>query len=105
MYAYPAYEAMSRARQAPAEPPPGRAELRRTRAEQPSRDMHELRSRRRAARRRRRVARVDVGLGVLCAVVLLLVTDGVASAGLFGIVLLSACALSLVLERRRSRRP
>jgi Flp pilus assembly protein TadB len=70
----------------------------------PSRDMSQLRSRRREARRRRRLVRVDLGLGLLGAIVLLLATPGLAIATLLALVLIALCVLSVVLERRRSRR-
>jgi Flp pilus assembly protein TadB len=68
------------------------------------RDMSQMRSRRRAARRRRRLARLDLGFGVLGAVVLLLATPGLAIAALVALVLIAVCILSVALERRRSRR-
>jgi hypothetical protein len=67
-------------------------------------DMTQLRARRRDARRRRRLARVDLGLGVLVALVVLLVSAGLAIAGLISLVMLALCALSIVLERRRRAR-
>ena len=79
--------------------PPAREPVART-----SRDMAQLRSRRREARRRRRLARVDLGLGLLGAIVLLLLTPGVAIAALLALVVLALCVLSLVVERRRARR-
>jgi predicted membrane metal-binding protein len=63
-----------------------------------------LRARRREAHRRRRLLRVDLGLGLLGAVLLLILTPGVAIAALFALVLLAVCILSVVLERRRARR-
>lgn len=71
---------------------------------QPSRDMAQLRSRRRDAHRRRRLLRVDLGLGLLGAIVLLILTPGVAIAALLALAVLALCVVSVVLERRRSRR-
>jgi hypothetical protein len=56
--------------------------------------------RRRDARRRRHVARVDLGLGVAGAVVLLLATPGLAITALVALIVLVLCLLTLVLERR-----
>lgn len=85
--------------------PPSRALTRRAEGAEPRlRDMSQLRSRRRAARRRRRLARLDLGLGVLGALVLLLATPGLAIAAIGALVLIGVCIVSVVLERRRSRR-
>jgi Flp pilus assembly protein TadB len=70
----------------------------------PVRDMAQLRVRRREARRRRRLLRVDLGVGVLCAIVLLLATPGLAIAAILALILISLCIGSVVLERRRSRK-
>jgi hypothetical protein len=67
-------------------------------------DLSELRARRRLARRRRRLARIDVGLGVLVAIVLLIVSPGLAITGLVALATLGVCLVSLALERRRSAR-
>lgn len=67
-------------------------------------DISHLRARRREARRRRYVARVDVGLGVLGALVLLLATPGLAITLIFALLVLGLCLLSVVLERRSARR-
>jgi uncharacterized iron-regulated membrane protein len=72
-------------------------------AESP-RDMSDLRARRRNARRRRRRARLDVSLGLLGAIVLLLVSPGLAIAAVVALALIVLCALSVVLERRAGRR-
>jgi hypothetical protein len=64
----------------------------------------ELRARRRLARRRQRVARIDLGLGVLGAIVLLLATPGLAITALIALLVLALCALSVIVERRRRRR-
>jgi peptidoglycan/LPS O-acetylase OafA/YrhL len=81
---------------------------------EPSRDMSHVRARRREARLRRRAARLDVGVGLFGAIVLIIVTPGLAVAAIFALLALALCALSVVLERRkrsrvraspRSRRP
>jgi Flp pilus assembly protein TadB len=67
------------------------------------RDIARLRARRRAALRRRRLLRVDLGLGVFVAIVLLVATPGLAIAAIMAGLLLALCVLSVVLERRRRR--
>jgi hypothetical protein len=71
----------------------------------PPADIARLRARRRDARRRRRLARVDLGLGVLGALVLLIATPGLAIAALLAGVVLAGCVASFVIERRRRTRP
>ena len=66
-----------------------------------SRDVSQLRARRRQARRRRRLARLDLGLGVLAAIVLIVATPGFAISGLIALIVLAACAVSFIRERRR----
>lgn len=68
------------------------------------RDMSLLRARRREADRRRRLFRVDLGVGALIALVLLLATPGVAIAAILAGVILLACAVSIAVQRRRRRR-
>ena len=68
------------------------------------RDMSRLRERRRQARRRRGLLRLDVGLGVVGAIVLLLATPGLAIAALVALLLLVVCAVSLAWERRSARK-
>ncbi|MGO8906536.1 MAG: hypothetical protein ACLQMH_13070 [Solirubrobacteraceae bacterium] len=68
------------------------------------RDMAELRSRRREADRRRRLVRVDLGLGLLGAIALLIFTPGLAIAALLALLLVVLCMVSVVAERRRARR-
>jgi hypothetical protein len=68
------------------------------------RDMSHLRARRLQARRRQRLLRVDLGLGVLGAIILLLATPGLAIAAIFALALLLLCVLSIVLERRIAAR-
>ncbi len=77
--------------------------LPRRRVEGPQRpaDVARLRARRRDARRRQRAARIDIGIGVLAAIVLLLVSPGLAIAGLIGLLVLIACGVSVWRERRR----
>jgi Flp pilus assembly protein TadB len=67
-------------------------------------DMTELRARRREARRRTRLARVDLGLGFLGALILLLATPGLAISSLIAGIVLAACIISMVVERRRRAR-
>ncbi|HEX7610556.1 MAG TPA: hypothetical protein VF380_07775 [Solirubrobacteraceae bacterium] len=67
-------------------------------------DMTELRARRRQARRRTRLARIDLGLGFLGALILLFATPGLAISSLIGGAVLAACIISMVVERRRRRR-
>jgi hypothetical protein len=47
---------------------------------------------------------VDLGLGLLGAIVLLLATPGLAIAAVVALLVLSLCVLSVVLERRAARR-
>ncbi len=71
------------------------------------RNAAEVRLRRREAReaqRRRGLLRMDVAIGVLCAIVLLLATPGVAFAAIVALFVLAACAASVAIEHRRSRR-
>ncbi len=70
----------------------------------PPADISALRMRRRQARRRRRLARVDVGLGVAGALVLLIASPGLAITGLIAALVLAACVVSFLVQRRRSRR-
>ncbi len=60
----------------------------------------DLRSRRREARRRRRLARVDLGLGVAGALVLALVSPGLAITGLVAVLVLAASLVSAFVGRR-----
>jgi len=66
--------------------------------------MARLHARRQQARRRRQLARLDMGLAAAAALLLLLMAPGLAIAGLVAGLVLALCALSLLLERRRSRR-
>lgn len=86
---------MSAARQShrgPAQPTP------------PPADIVALRTRRRQARRMRRLARVDVGLGVFGALVLLIASPGLAITGLIALLVLAACVISVLVQRRSHRR-
>ncbi len=66
----------------------------------PPADLGALRARRRQARRRRRLARVDVGLGVAGAIVLLIVSPGLAITGLVAALVLAVCGISSLVQRR-----
>jgi Flp pilus assembly protein TadB len=67
----------------------------------PPADIARLRVRRREARRRRQLARIDLGLGVLGALVLWIATPGLAIAALIAGIVLAACVTSFVVQRRR----
>jgi Flp pilus assembly protein TadB len=68
------------------------------------RDLSQLHARRRQERRRRNLARLDVGLGLVCAVVLIVATPGLAITALVALLVLVVCGLSFVLERSLTRR-
>ncbi|HEX3518236.1 MAG TPA: hypothetical protein VHT29_04295 [Solirubrobacteraceae bacterium] len=68
------------------------------------RDISQLQARRRAAERRRRLFRLDIGLGVLMAVILLIVTPGLAIAAVLAVAMLLGCVASVVIARRRRRK-
>jgi Flp pilus assembly protein TadB len=70
-------------------------------ATKPLKDMSYLHARRRQASRRRHLFRVDIGLGLLIAVVALLLAPGVAIVAVGALLVLAICALSILLERRR----
>jgi Flp pilus assembly protein TadB len=70
-------------------------------AGQSARHVSELQARRRAARRRRHLARVDLGIGLCAAAVLLIVTRGLAIAAVVALAVLMLCGVSWVVERRR----
>lgn len=67
-------------------------------------ELAELRTRRRQARRVQRLARVDVGLGVFGALVLLIASPGLAITGLIALLALAACMISALVQRRIHRR-
>jgi len=70
----------------------------------PPKDLSQLRSRRREARRRRNIARADVAFGLLAAIiVLLLLAPGLAIVAIAALLVLVACVVSIVVERWRSR--
>jgi Flp pilus assembly protein TadB len=73
---------------------------------EPPREDSERHARRRRARasRSRRLARVDLGLGFLLAVVLLLASPGLAIAAIVALLVLLACAISLLIQRCVARR-
>jgi Flp pilus assembly protein TadB len=53
--------------------------------------------------RRRRLLRLDIGFGLLAAVVALLIAPGLAVAALLALAVLAVCLLSLAVGRWRSR--
>jgi hypothetical protein len=64
-------------------------------------DVSRLHARRREARRRRHLARVDVGLGLVGAGVLVIATPGLAITGLVALIVLALCGGMFALDRRR----
>ena len=68
------------------------------------RDPGALRARHRSARRRRRVARLDVAIGLVLALVLVLATPGLAIAAVIALLVLAICLASVLLERLSGRR-
>jgi UPF0716 family protein affecting phage T7 exclusion len=66
--------------------------------------MSDLQARRRAARRKRQIARFDVALGAVIALTLLLVSPGLAITAIVALVTLVACVVSLFVGRRRRLR-
>lgn len=68
------------------------------------RGREQILERRRVARRRRHLARVDVGLGLLGAMILILAAPGLAITGLIALIVLVGCLAAFVIERRRSAR-
>ncbi|HWX52432.1 MAG TPA: hypothetical protein VNY34_04020 [Solirubrobacteraceae bacterium] len=71
------------------------------RAPRPAGDARRLRAWRRDAGRTRRLARVDLGIGLLGALILLVATPGLAITGLIALIVLLLCTLTFLLERRR----
>ncbi|HEX4187212.1 MAG TPA: hypothetical protein VHY83_04865 [Solirubrobacteraceae bacterium] len=67
---------------------------------QPDHDAPSRLARRRDARRRRHLARVDLALGIVGAVVLVVATPGLAITGLVALIVLVLCLLTFVAERR-----
>jgi hypothetical protein len=70
----------------------------------PPADISALRQRRLQARRKRRLARVDVGAGVTAGLMLLILSPGLAVSGLIALLLLAVCAGSVYARRRIRRR-
>jgi Flp pilus assembly protein TadB len=68
-----------------------------------------LRERRRAAQRRKHLARVDVGLGLLAALIIVVAAPGLAITALIVLIMLIAVGIAYLVERqlraRRRRRP
>jgi Flp pilus assembly protein TadB len=54
--------------------------------------------------RRRRLARIDAALGVLVAILALIIAPGLAIIGVAAMCALALCAISVPLQRRRTRR-
>jgi hypothetical protein len=71
---------------------------------EPPAEISRLHARRREARRRRNLARVDVGLGLLGALVLVIATPGLAITGLIALIVLILVGLTFALDRRSARR-
>lgn len=73
---------------------------------EPPRERPQLHARRRRSQlsRRRRLARIDVGIGLLVALVLLLATPGLAIAAIAALLVLVACGISFLVQRRGARR-
>jgi len=63
----------------------------------------EVRARRRRARERRRLARLDVAIGAFVALLLLIVSPGLAITGLVALLMLAAVLTSLAISHRRAR--
>ncbi len=82
----------------------GELSRRRDAVQAPPADISHLRARRREAERRRRLARVDLGLGLAGALLLWILTPGLAITALIAGGVLVACAVSFVVQRRRRRR-
>jgi UPF0716 family protein affecting phage T7 exclusion len=66
--------------------------------------MTRLHARRRAARRSQRLARVDVGIGVVAALVLIIVSPGLAVTAIVALLVLVGCGTSVLVGRRRRMR-
>jgi hypothetical protein len=74
-------------------------------APRPPVELSPLHARRREARRQRHLARVDLGLGLLGAVILVVATPGLAITGLIALIVLVACLATFAHGRRaRSKR-
>jgi hypothetical protein len=68
-------------------------------------EMAHLRARRRDARRRQRVARLDLALGVAAALTLFVISPGLAITAIVALLTLLVCGVSLLVGRRRRHRP
>jgi len=66
--------------------------------------MSARRARRRAARRTRRLARFDVGVGVGCGLLLIIFTPGLAIAGVLAALAVLLCVTSVVIRPLMRRR-
>jgi fatty acid desaturase len=73
-------------------------------ATKPLNDMSHLRARRREARRRRHLFRIDICLALLLAVTALLLAPGVAIVAFAALAILAICGMSILIDRRRSHR-
>ena len=76
--------------------------------EHPVADQRTVRRARRNAERRRRLMRLDLALGVAFGLLLILITPGLAIAGLYALLAIVLCVASLAagwFVRRRRRRP
>lgn len=70
----------------------------------PPRDIGELRARRQWARRRTRLARIDLGLGVAAAILVSLLSPGVAITAIIAVIVLLAVLASVLVEHRARKR-
>lgn len=70
----------------------------------PNRESAPARRQRRRARSRRQLVRLDVAIGVLAAVILLIISPGLAVTGFIALLLLLAVFASIAIERRRRMR-
>jgi hypothetical protein len=67
----------------------------------PPADIAALRTRRRHARRKRRLVRIDIGLGVTAGLIVALASPGLAITGLIAVLALAVCGISILVQRRR----
>ncbi len=58
----------------------------------------------RTGERRRRVARIDAAVGIIVAILALLIAPGLAIIGIAAMCALALCAISVPLQRRRTKR-
>jgi Flp pilus assembly protein TadB len=66
----------------------------------PPNDISRLHAGRRQARRRRYLALLDLGLGLLAAIMAFLLSPGLAVVAIAAFVVLAVCVISTLLERR-----